>query len=122
MSTRHAIKNMKTIPSNNLPTVKVMSRVQHSSVSADESVSETICNIYSYSYLNYLQGNQNNYGKSVTSVSKHKNECMEAVIDCLKGCVKQQHVSLLTDILTVLATHGWNRTESHDFAYASLQM
>ena len=45
------------------------------------------------------------YEKSVTSVSKHKNEYMEAVIDCLKSYVKQEHVGLLTDILTILAIH-----------------
>jgi len=36
---------------------------------------------------------------------------------CLKSRVKLQHV---TDILAILATHGWNRTESDDFANASL--
>ena len=46
---------------------------------------------------------------------------MEAVLDCLKSHVKLQHVDLLTDILTILATHGWNRTESDDFANTSLQ-
>ena len=46
---------------------------------------------------------------------------MEAVLDCLKSHVKLQHVDLLTDILTILATHGWNRTELDDFANTSLQ-
>ena len=46
---------------------------------------------------------------------------MEDVLDCLKSHVKLQHVDLLTVILTILATHGWNRTESDDFANNSLQ-
>jgi len=45
---------------------------------------------------------------------------MEAVLDCLKNRVTLQYVSLLTDILAILATHGWNRTESDDSANASL--
>ena len=54
-------------------------------------------------------------------LSMHKNEYMGTVIDCLKSCVKLQHVNLLTDILAVLATHGWSTTESDDIANASLQ-
>ena len=46
---------------------------------------------------------------------------MEAVLGCLKNHVKLQHVDLLTDILTILATHGWNKTESEDFANISWQ-
>ena len=58
---------------------------------------------------------------SVAYISRHKNEYMEAVVDCLKDCVKHQYVKLLSDILAILATHEWNRTESDDFANASLQ-
>ena len=61
------------------------------------------------------------YETSVAYLREHKNEFMEAVLDCLKSRVKLQHDDLLTDILTVLATHGWNRTESDDFANTSLQ-
>jgi len=80
-------------------------------VSADESVSET-----TYQATKITQ-----YETSVISISEHKNKYMEAVIDCLKSNVKQQHVGLLTNILAVLATHGWNRTESDDCVNTSLQ-
>ena len=46
---------------------------------------------------------------------------MKAVLDYLKSCVKLQHVELLTDVLTILATHGWNSTESDDFSNTSSQ-
>ena len=60
------------------------------------------------------------YHSSVVYLREYKNEFMEAVLDYLKICVKLQHVDLVTDILTILATHGWNRTESDDFADTSL--
>ena len=78
-------------------------------MSADESVSET-----TYQATKITK-------HFVISINEHKNKYMEAVIDCLKSNVKQQHVGLLINILAILATHRWNRTESDDFANTSLQ-
>ena len=58
------------------------------------------------------------YHTFVAYLREHKDEFVEAVLDCLMNHVKLQHVDLLTDILTILATRGWNRT---DFANTSLQ-
>ena len=33
------------------------------------------------------------------------------VLDCFKDRIKDQHSDLLTDVLTLLATHGWIRSE-----------
>ena len=110
LKTKKSIEKLKTTTFNDLPTVKkVMSRVQ----SGDESESAT--------ETTYQGTKVTHYETSVAYLSRHKNEYMEAVIDCLKDRVKLQHVNLLTDILVVLATHGWNRTEKDDFANASLQ-
>ena len=58
------------------------------------------------------------YHTFIAYLKEHKDEFVEAVLDCLMNHVKLQHVDLLTDILIILATHGWNRT---DFADTSLQ-
>ena len=109
LKTKKSIENLKATAFDDLPSVKkVMSCVQHS---ADESTTETT-----------YQGTKiTHYETSVAYLREHKNEFMEAVLDCLNSRVKLQHVDLLTDILTILATHGWNRTESDDFANTSLQ-
>ena len=58
------------------------------------------------------------YHTFVAYLREHKDEFVEAVLDSLINHVKLQHVDLLTDILIILATRGWNRT---DFANTSLQ-
>ena len=109
LKTKKSIENLKTTAFDDLPSVKkVMSRVQRSE---DESTTE----------MTYQGTKITHYETSVAYLREHKNEFMEAVLDCLKNRVKLQHVDLLTDILTILATHGWNRTESDDFANTSLQ-
>ena len=57
------------------------------------------------------------YHTFVAYLREHKNEFVEAVLDCLMNYVKLQHVDLLTDILITPATRGWNRT---DFANSYL--
>ena len=43
------------------------------------------------------------------------------VIDCLKNRVKAEHVDLLTDTLTVLATHGWGKSDDTDFGKSCVE-
>ena len=108
LRTKRAIEKLKSTPFDDLPTVKkVMSRVQQPSLS-DESDSETT----------YQGAKLTHYEASVAYISRHKNEYMEAVVGCLKDRVKHQHVSLLSDILAILATHGWNSLQNivHHFA------
>ena len=50
----------------------------------------------------------------------HKNRYAESIMSCLKERLKMQHVGLLTDAITLLATHGWEKSESSDFADAAL--
>ena len=109
LKTKSSIGNLKATACDDLPSVKnVMSRIQHS---ADESATETT-----------YQGTKiTHYETAVAYLREHKNEFMEAVLDCLKSLVTLQHVDLLTDILTILATHGWNKTESDNFTNTSLQ-
>ena len=109
MKTKKSIENLKATAFDDLPSVKkVMSHVQHS---ADESTTK----------ITYQGTKITHYHTYVAYLREHKNEFMEAVLDCLKDHVKLQHVDLLTDILTILATHGWNRIESDYFANTLLQ-
>ena len=58
--------------------------------------------------------------ESIAYLTAHKNEYMELVLTCLKERVKLQHLELLTDTLTLLATHGWQRSDKLEFADAAL--
>ena len=109
LKAKKSIENLKATSFDDLPSVKkVMSRIQHS---ANELTTET----------SYQGTKITHHEASVAYLRKHKNEFMEPVQGCLKNCVKLQYVDLLTDILTILAIHGWNRTESEDFANIPLQ-
>ena len=55
------------------------------------------------------------YEEGLTFLDRHKNKYAESVMSCLKDRVKMQHTSLLTDTLTLLATHGLEKFESSDF-------
>ena len=93
LKTKKSIENLKATPFDDLPSVKkVMSRIQHSTASTTETT--------------YQGAKITHYETSVVYLREHKNEFMETVLDCLKNRVKVQHVDLLTDILTILATHG----------------
>ena len=68
----------------------------------------------------YQGANLAKYEEGLTFLDRHKNEYAESVMSCLKDRVKMQHTSLLTDTLTLLATHGWEKFESSDFVDISL--
>ena len=50
----------------------------------------------------------------------HKDQLAEAVLVCLKQRMSSQHLDLLTHILTVLATHGWDRNGDVSFSDAAV--
>ena len=43
--------------------------------------------------------------ESISYLTAYKNECTELVLTCLKERVKLQHPELLTNTITLLATH-----------------
>jgi len=49
-------------------------------------------------------------------VERHKAEMMESILACLKNRIRNHHPELLTNVLTVLATHGWNKSDDINFA------
>ena len=48
------------------------------------------------------------YKEAVAFFRLHKDEFIKSVSECLKDRIKVQHTELLTDVLTLLATHGWD--------------
>ena len=54
----------------------------------------------------YLKSNSTNY--------------MESVLSCLRDRIKAHHVQLLTHILTILPTNGWEKNEETSFGHDAL--
>lgn len=104
LKTNRNIENLKATNFDDLPTVKkVTSRIQDTDDGAT------------------YQGVQiTRYKEAVTFFRLHKDEFVKAISDCLKDRIKAQHTNLLTDVLNLLATHGWGRSEELDFATAPI--
>lgn len=83
-----------------LPTVKkVTSRIQDTDDGATYQGVQITC-----------------YKEAVTFFRLHKDQFVKAVSDCLKDRIKAQYTCVLTDVLNLLATHGWGRSIESDFA------
>lgn len=59
------------------------------------------------------------YEEGLAFLKSRHQQYMDLVQDCLRDRVKVQSVDLLT--LTILATHGWERSESTTFGYDALE-
>ena len=92
LKTNDAIIKLKTTPFEELQTV--LSRLHRS----DDEVT-------------YQEAPLIGHKESIAYLTAHKNEYMELVLTCLKERVKLQHPELLTNTLTLLATHGWQRSD-----------
>lgn len=44
----------------------------------------------------------------------------ESVLSCLQDRIKAHHIQLLTHVLTVLATNGWEKSEETSFGHDAL--
>ena len=60
------------------------------------------------------------YDEGFAFLTAKKDEFFGLVSACLKNCVKSHHSELLKDILTLLATQGWEKSTT-DFADAALR-
>ena len=49
----------------------------------------------------------------------HYSQWVEAVESCLQNRVKTGEVEIISHAITILATHGWERTSTPSFAYTS---
>ena len=60
------------------------------------------------------------FEQSVTILRSHKNEVVEKVLTCLKERVTVQHSTLLSHILALLATQGWEKPQNTHLANITL--
>lgn len=104
LKTNKSIEKLKSMSLDDFPSVKkVMSRVQHT----DGEYT------YQGAQLAYYQ-------QGVDFLKSHKDQIITSVLSCLKDRIKVHYPELLTNILTVLATQGWEKSASDDFADAAL--
>jgi len=52
------------------------------------------------------------YDRAMAYLKLHKDECIEALETCLRDRIKTENTELLTLAVTLLATNGWERSES----------
>ena len=92
MKTAQEITCLQDVAFEDLPTVKVLARVQK--CSAPETT--------------YQGATLAQYDQGVAFLQAHKNEYAQSVVSCLKERVKVQNCDVLTHALTMLATQGWD--------------
>ena len=104
-----------------LKTNKAMEKLKSTNLDDFPSVKKVISHIQELDDEITYQGSEVvNYQQALTYLRSHKDEMVESVLNCLKTRVKVHHPELLTDVLTLLATHGWGRSEDDDFADSAL--
>ena len=62
------------------------------------------------------------HSQSITYLKSQTKGWIEAMETCLRSRIKSNEVDLLTHAVTLLATNGWERTESPSFGYKALDM
>ena len=107
MKTKKALDKLKTMPLVEYPIVKkVLQQTKH-----EED------NSYTYPGIELKE-----YDSSVSYLESHYVEWVTSIEECLRECLKFQDVDLLTVTITILATNGWERSESPSFAYEALDL
>ena len=61
------------------------------------------------------------YKEAVTYLKSHHREYIKAAQECLHERVKVQSTDLLTNAWTILATHGWQRSEDTRVGHEALE-
>ena len=61
-----------------------------------------------------------NYEGAIVFLDNNYQQYITLVQDCLRDRVKLQSTQLLTHSLTILATHGWERSRHTSFGYEAL--
>ena len=106
LKTKKSMDKMKVTVFEELPTVKkVLTRVQHE-----------------HGSVTYQAAELKMYDQALVFLKTHYEEWVEAVEGCLLNRLKTQapELKLLTHAVTLLSTHGWERTENPSFGYAAL--
>ena len=105
LKTNKSMEQLKLTQCSELPTVKkVMSRTQKS---GNDNVT-------------YQETQLVKYDQAVAYFNSAKDHVLEAIMASLKDRVTIHHPQLLKDCLTLLATHGWQRSTSDNFADLAL--
>ena len=100
------INTLKTTQFENLPTVKkVISRL---------TVEEDTGNV------SYQSVDIKKHDLAVAFLKSNYGCYTESVLSCLRDRIKAHHMQLLTHVLTVLATNGWEKYEETSFGHDSL--
>ena len=104
MKAKTTIDKLKTKPFNELPSVaKVLDRVKNEEDG------------------HFYQGIQlKDYNSGLVFLQSHCSEWVVALEECLRKRLQYQDTDLLTHAVTILATYGWQRSESPCFAYEAL--
>jgi hypothetical protein len=104
MKTKKSLDKLRSTPFEELPSVKkVLGRVKD----------EAGCVTYQGQDLKmHTQG--------LTFLKAHQIEWFEAVDSCIENRVKTGEAGILAHAITILATHGWNRSPTPAFAYPAL--
>ena len=109
LKTTKSMEKLKDIEIEDFPTLKkVLSRVK------DED-----------GHKSYQGFELTHYQQGWSFIMEHATEYLQSVLDCLHERLKwkkhPEDVLLLNHILKILATHGWEKTESAAFGYESVQ-
>lgn len=104
LRTKKSMEQLKSTIFSELPTVKkVMSRVHKSG-----------------NNITYQETELVRYDEAVTYLTLSKDNVIEGIMACLKDRLTVHHPQLLKDCLTLLATHGWQRSTTDNFADTAL--
>ena len=109
LKTKKSLDEMKAKSVENLPTVKkVLTRIQ----------STDVLSVVSYQGIDMLHHTQ-----GLAFLKSNYQSWLEAVDSCLVSRLKVQEEQLLilTQAVTLLATHGWERTSTPSFGHAALE-
>ena len=103
--TKNSLDKLKSTTFEELPTVKkVIGRIKEE----DECVS-------------YQGVDLKRHSQAITYLKSHIEGWIEAMETCLRSRIRSNEVDFLTHAVTLLATNGWERTESPSFGYAALE-
>ena len=104
MKTKKAQERVKSSPFEDLPTVKkVLARVKEED-----------------GLVTYQGQDIKKHEEGLTFLKAHYTQWVDSVESCLQNRVKTGEVELLSHAITILATHGWERTSTPSFAYTAL--
>ena len=106
MKTKSALEKLKATPFKELPTIsKVLARGKQEQDG-------------SFTYQGYVV---KRFVNGIEYFSSNFATLVEGVLSCIRNRIRSQETEILTNALTILATHGWEKSESASFAYSAIE-